>query len=242
MMGLLVILPVAFVVGHVLGREAVWNHRTGELFSPLTNWVSDYAYRSPAWPWFIACMDLFALVLAALSYRVFARLKGPRAVVWLMAILLAYASLKLVEVAVFPVKPPEVTVEELQARLDRGVFEQIRDEIEDVYREVRGQVAPERNSAWDVVRVFQSNMGHMIGIRGVIVAVVLTMALGVALPLGRRWQVLSVLLLAATLAAIFHSRGENYGLYQRLAFFSIYLWMWLATLTWFRPSGRAGRV
>lgn len=235
-MGLLVVLPVTFVVGHVLGRGAIWNHETGELFSPLTNWVSDYAYRSPAWPWFIACMDIFAVILAALSYRVFTQMKNRRVVVWVMTVLLAYGSLKLVEVAVFPVKPPEVTVEELQARLDRGVFEQLRDEVEDIYRGVRGRVAPEEESAWDVVRVFQSNAGHMIGIRGVLGAILLTMLIGLALPLGRRWQVLSALLFAGALVAIYHARGEYHGLYQRLAFLAVYLWMWLATVTWFRPA------
>jgi len=234
MIGLLVALPVVFVMGHVLGSGVIWNHETGEHFSPLTNWVSDYAYRSPAWPWFIACMDLFAVALAVLSYRVFTRVRDRRPLVWLMTTLLAYGSLKLVEVAVFPVKPPEVTVEELQARLDRGVFEQLRDELEDAYYGVRGRVVPEEESAWDVVRVFQSNTGHMIGIRGVLAAVLLTMAIGIALPLGRRWQVLSAVLIVAALLAIYHARGEYHGLYQRLAFLAIYLWMWLATLTWFR--------
>lgn len=236
MIGLLVVLPVVFVLGHVLGSGAVWNHETGELFSPLTNWVSDYAYRSPAWLWFIACMDLFAVALAVLSYRVFTWVRDRRLVVWLMTTLLAYGSLKLVEVAVFPVKPPEVTVEELQARLDRGVFEQLRDQLEDAYHGVRGRVAPEQESAWDVVWVFQSNAGHMIGIRGVLAAVLLTMAIGIALPLGRRWQVLSAVLIVGALVAIYHARGEHHGLHQRLAFLAIYLWMWLATVTWFRPS------
>lgn len=239
---LLVVLLLAFVIGHLLGRGAVWNHETGQLFSPLKNWVSDYAYRSPAWPWFIACMDLFAVILAVLSFRVFTQTKNRRVVIWLMTVLLAYGSLKLVEVAVFPVKPPEVTVEELQQRLDRGVFEQLGDEIKDTYRGVRGRVAPEQESAWDVVRVFQSNAGHMIGIRGALASVLLAMSLGIVLPLGRRWQLLSALLVVAALVAIYQARGEHFGLYQRLAFLAIYLWMWLATMTWFRPGGIARRT
>lgn len=227
----LVLLPIAFLVGHLLSRGVVWNHSTGETFSPLTNWISDYAYRSPAWPWFIACMVAFAVVLGLLSWRIFRTGTQSSVVVWLVSLLLGYGALKLVEVAVFPVKPPEVTVEELQGRLDRSVWEQVRDEVVDTYYGIRGRATGEARSASEVIRAFEGNTAHLTGIRGGLFAVLGAMAFGVLLPFGARWRVVSSLLWVGAMLAIANLRGTDYGLYQRLAYWVQAPGAWLTTST-----------
>ncbi|BCX47187.1 hypothetical protein HAHE_10950 [Haloferula helveola] len=232
--GLLVVMLAVFVLGHVWSAGAVWNHLTGEIFSPWRNWVSDYAYRSPAWPIFVGCMYGFAIVLAAVSLKVFGRSRGAGLIAWLMTLLLGYAALKLVEVAAFPVKPPEVSIEELQSRMDESSWQRFKGEMLEIYRGLRGHASPRRGSAWETVAAFESNTGHYIGIRAGMGAMLAAIALGILLPFGARWRLGTAVCLGIAVAGAWCTRFELHGLFQRVAFLGIYLWMWLGVVTLFR--------
>jgi len=239
LMALVLVLPVGFVAGHLLSAGAVWNHATGEGFSPWRNWVSDYAYRSPAWPLFVGCMHGFAILLAAVSLRVFRIRRGPLVASWLTAVLLGYGALKLVEVALFPVKPPEVRIEELQARMDRSSWERVKEEAVGAYRRARGWEAPRRDSAAEVVAAFESNTGHLIGIRAGMAGVLAAMGLALLMPCGGPWRIGTACCLGVALVGGWLAQGELRGLFQRLAFVGIYGWLALAVVSLFREE-RAG--
>lgn len=222
---LVILLPVVFVAGHVMSAGAVWNHLTGEAFSPSRNWISDYAYRSSAWPMFIGCMYGLAALLGAVSLRVARLRKGNVVVAWLMSLMLGYGALKLVEVALFPVKPPEVRIEELQSRMDRSSWQRLREEAVDVYRHFRGWERPGPDSAAEVVAAFESNTGHLIGIRAGMAGILAAMALGILMPFGRGWRFATVACLGVALAGALLAGGEWRGLFQRIAFAGVYAWL-----------------
>ena len=84
-----------FILGHIWTAGTMWNYMTKARFSPWTNYVSDYAYRSPVWGIFVGCMYGLAALLGALSLSIALGNPRRRVLAWLCCSLLAYASLKL---------------------------------------------------------------------------------------------------------------------------------------------------
>ena len=239
---LLVLLLVVFVAGHMVSSGEVWNHMTGERFSPWRNYVSDYAYRSSAWPMFVGCIYGLGIILGVLSWSLFASSPGNRMVIWLMTGLLAYSGLKLVEVAMFPVKPPEVSVEEFQSRLDKNSWERLKVDVWQLWEGSRGRPVPEEEAAWELVEAFGNNAGHLIGIRGAMLAIAAAMFLGLMLRLGnrRRWTVVCLISLALVISGMVGIGHGLNGLWQRIAFSGIYIWLWTMVLSLCRVDSAKG--
>ncbi len=229
---ILLLLPVALFLGHWWTRGTIWNHVTHTPFSPWKNYLSDYAYRSPVWGIFVGSMWAFAAVLGTCSLRFF-RWSGKRDwLAWPLCVLLGYASLKLVEVAVFPVKAPEVTIEELQLQMDKSTWSRLKDDVYRAYLKLRAGKIHKPKDAWSVVEAFQSNSQHLTGIRPAMIAVAMSMVLSwvmaPALFLSRRRRWLSVaalglVIVSAPSLAVF---GAKVGLGQKVGFVGVYLWMW----------------
>lgn len=91
------LLPPLMIYGHLRAIGATWNYAERTTFSPVTNYVSDYAYRSPAWWAIVACIYGFAFVLGFISWHAASR---PRTLVsWVVAAAAAIAMFKMTEVA-----------------------------------------------------------------------------------------------------------------------------------------------
>jgi hypothetical protein len=230
---LLVALPAAFVAGHAFTAGTTWNHATGAAFSPWANYVSDYAYRSPVWWLFVGCMYALALLLGLLSLASALRPGGRPVLAWLCSSLLAFAGLKLCEVALFPVKPPEITVEQLQARMDASTWQRLKDEIHRAGLSLRGGAPGREPTVMDLVAAHESNANHLLGITPAMAAIFVTMLL---LPLQHpaRWRSPGrrLLLALALLMTVMATPGTGWfgaqvGLAQRLGFLGVYLWLWL---------------
>jgi len=237
---LLVLMLVAFVSGHFASSGKVWNHITGETFSPWRNYVSDYAYRSPVWPIFVGCIYSMGAVLGALSWRLFVLRPGIPLVVWLMSALLGYSGLKLIEVAIFPVKPPEVSAEELQSRLDKSSWERLKKEVWSAWEGSQGRPVPDGDRAWEVVDAFGRNAGHLSGIRGAMLALAIAITLGTTLKVKNRlqWIAVSLAALSMVIAGTLGIGHGMSGLWQRIAFVGIYLWLWLGVMSFFSKDAR----
>ena len=234
-MALLVLMLVAFVVGHFASSGEIWNHATGELFSPLENYVSDYAYRSSAWPLFVGCIYSMGVILGVMSWRFFSMSPEPTPMAWMTSVLLAYSGLKFVEVAVYPVKPPEVSAEGLQSRMDKSSWERLKTEVWQAWEKTHGRPMPEGDRAWDVVNAFGMNTGHLSGIRGALLAMAVAISLATTMKMGkrRRWIGVSLGALSLIVAGMVGVGHELSGLWQRIAFMGVYLWLWLGAISLF---------
>lgn len=242
---ILLALLTAFILGHIWTAEATWNHLTKARFNPWTNYVSDYAYRSPVWGVFVGCMYGLAALLGALSLSIALWSSNRRVLAWLCCSLLAYASFKLCEVAVYPVKPPEITAEQIQSRLDESAWQRFKHDIYKTGVSITGGDVGRTTSVHEAILAYQTNANHQLGITPVMIAIFASMFLCPFLnPDGwkspRMIGLLIVALLLMTCASP-HLRlfGDRVGLAQRVGFLGVYLWLWL---NWFvvfgKPVGR----
>lgn len=229
----LVFLLAIFILGHVWTSGTIWNHITGVRFSPWRNYVSDYAYRSPVWGLFVACMYGLAALLGALSAFIALGTSRRRVLSWLCCSLLAYAALKLCEVAIYPVKPPEITAEQIQSRLDKTSWKRMNDELYGLgYRVVTGK-ALRRYSVQQAISGFESNANHLLGITPAMVTIFASMLLCPFIE-PARWKsplrigmLVLALLLTVCASPALTLFGDKVGLAQRTGFVGIYLWLWL---------------
>lgn len=229
----LVLLLGIFILGHVWTAGTVWNHVTGARFSPWMNYVSDYAYRSPVWGMFVGCMYGFAALLGALSLVIALGTSRRRVLAWLCSSLLAYAALKLCEVATYPVKPPEITAEQIQSRMDQSSWNRLSEELHRVGTRITGGQVASPASVQEAISGFESNANHLLGITPAMMMIFAAMILCPFLDPSRWSSPLKIGLLAAalllTLAATPSLRlfGQNVGLGQRVGFLGVYLWLWM---------------
>jgi hypothetical protein len=229
----LVLLPALFILGHVWTAGTVWNHVTGARFSPWTNYVSDYAYRSPAWGMFVGCMYGLAALLGSLSLVIALGTSRRRALAWLCSSLLAYAALKLCEVAIYPVKPPEITAEQIQSRMDQSSWNRLSEEFRRVGTRITGGHVGSPASVQEAISGFESNANHLLGITPAMMMIFAAMILCPVLDPSRWSSPLKIGMLAAalllTLAATPSLRlfEQKVGLGQRVGFLGVYLWLWM---------------
>lgn len=241
----LLLMPLLMVYGHVRAIGWTWNYATHAKFSPVTNYVSDYAYRSPAWWAIVACIYSFAFVLGYISWNA---AKQPRtAVSWLVVAASAIAMFKLTEVAFYPVKYPEVTQVRLQEELGKSVLEKSREDLWRVWMNVRGKPMPPGVNVDEYLKTHQSDRLHLGGIKPAWFLIVVTMVgsffmwrSGASSP--RRWWLVHGLIVgllaASTLGASW--RFEWVGLFQRISFVAVYIWMWLIVLAIDREGWTSG--
>ncbi|RYD49081.1 MAG: DUF998 domain-containing protein [Verrucomicrobiaceae bacterium] len=238
----LVVLLVVFILGHVWTAGTIWNHVTGARFSPWTNYVSDYAYRSPVWCIFVGCMYGLAAILAGLSLSTAFGRSNRRFLAWLYCSLLAYSALKLCEVALFPVKPPEVTAEEIQSRLDASSWQRLKDELYGAGIKITGGQVGRSTSAQEAIWGFQSNANHLLGITPAMLMIFVSMVLCPFLE-PAKWKspatlglLIVALLLVVGASPGLRTFGDKVGLAQRVGFVGVYLWLWLNWVVVFRNS------
>jgi hypothetical protein len=240
----LALLLILFIFGHIWTAGTVWNNVTGARFSPWTNYVSDYAYRSPVWSMFVSCMYGLAALLGALSLVIALGASRRRVLAWLCSSLLAYAALKLCEVAIYPVKPPEITAEQIQSRMDKTSWNRLSEELHRIGTRITGGQVSSPASVQEAINGFQSNANHLLGITPAMMTIFAAMVLCPFLDPARWRSPLKVTLLIAalllTLAATPSLRlfGQNLGLGQRVGFTGVYLWLWLAWLVTFGTQRR----
>lgn len=237
-------IPFVLALGHWRTRDTLWLYNPPKKFSFLTNYISDYAYRSPAWFLFIGSMYAFGFVLLILSIRFFLWNRRRMIVPWLLSLLLGYAGLKLVEVASFPVKAPEVRIEQIQKEMDKGSWERFKDSAYEAYRKARGRPVKKTKAA-TVVEMFESNSKHILGIAPAMIAICMAMVLSLLLA-PKEWKSLNCRIgLVVSFGLVIVSWpylglfGGWVGLAQRLGFLGVYIWMWLVIAIFFkREAGR----
>jgi hypothetical protein len=217
---------VAFVAGHFLSTGTTWNFSDGKAFNPWNNYVSDYAYRSPVWWLFTGCMLAFAAVQAWFAWRVFES-STHTAREFLVVSCFAFGALSMIEVAVFPVKPPEISLEELQARMDAGAWDRLWTSLKGIFHQ-----ATER-SAHEVFAAFSGDKAHFLAITRSMAALLLGMAASLLLGQCRhgRVAILSLLVVALAAQAVAMVTGRQWlpGLWQRVGFLAVFWWMLVMT-------------
>ncbi|WP_170157370.1 DUF998 domain-containing protein [Roseimicrobium gellanilyticum] len=213
---------MAFLAGHLLSAGTTWNFSDGKTLNPWDNYVSDYAYRSPVWWLFTGCMLAFAVVQAWFAWRIFSS-STHSAKEFLVVSCFAFGALSMIEVAVFPVKPPEISLEELQARMDAGAWDRLWASMKGVFHQ-----ATER-SAHEVFTAFSGDRAHFLAITRSMAALLLGMAASLLLDQCRRGRgailVLIVVALAAQVVAMVTGRQWLPGLWQRVGFLAVFGWM-----------------
>jgi len=236
----LLLLPIAMFLGHWWTGGAIWNHMTHTPFSPWKNYVSDYAYRSPVWPIFVGCMYAFAIILVGFSLKLFHWSGRWRFLAWLLCLSLGYSGLKLVEVAISPVKSPEVTIEELQSRMDPSLWKLLKDDAFMKWQKINGVPTPKQNTPSIVVEAFVSNAKHLIGIEPAMFAIAFSIVFCWILDprtwlRDSRWR-LSVTAFALVVVALpqFQIFSSYVGLGQRIGFLGVYIWMWQMLTAFFK--------
>lgn len=232
---LLCALPIAMLCGHLLAIGRVWNHATKEKFNPLTNYISDYAYRSPGWWAVIACIHGFALFFLYFSWVTAGKKRSPAS--WLVVAAASVVAFQLFEVAVYPVRSPELAISRLQRELDKGSFERAKDEIWRITLEARGRRVPSNAPVWTYVNSHGRDRLHVGGIQPTkyLLVVVIGISFFLWLPAhGERkrwiaWHVAALAVFAVAFATA-HWKPEWPGLTQRTIYVGVYLWMWLVHL------------
>ena len=223
------------IYGHVRAIGTVWNHATGATFNPITNYVSDYAYRSPAWWAVVACIYGFAFVLGFISWHAANR---PRTIVsWVVAAAAAIAMFKMSEVARYPVASPEVTITRLQEELHKGPIKKSGEEIRRAYLKVTGQPVPRGVTVQEFAESEKSNRLHLGGIEPATVLIIVAMAgaffiwRGNASSKGRWWWLHGIVALLLLIPLLGQTIWPQWpGLFQRISFVGMYVWMWLIVL------------
>jgi hypothetical protein len=227
---------VAFVAGHFLSAGTTWNFSDGKTFNPWDNYVSDYAYRSPVWWLFASCMLAFATVQAWFAWRIFGS-STRRSKEFFAISCFAFGALSMIEVAVFPVKPPEVSLEELQARMDAGAWDRLWASMKGIFHQ------PTDRSAHDVFAALSGDRAHFLAITRSMAALLLGMAASLLLDQCRRGRVailsLLVIALAAQMASMATGRQWLPGLWQRVGFLAVFGWMLVMWRLLFRTRPQA---
>lgn len=231
----LLLLPPLMVYGHIRAIGAVWNHATKATFNPVTNYVSDYAYRSPAWWAIVVCIYGFAFVLGFISWHAANR---PRTIVsWMITAATAIAMFKMCEVASYPVASPEVTYTRLQEELNKGPFKKAGDDFWRAYLKIKGEPVPKGVTLDEFVKNQQSNRLHLGGIEPATWLILVAIAGSFliwrehASSEERWWKahgIVALLLVISFLGNLW--KPEWPGLFQRISFAGMYVWMWLIVL------------
>lgn len=229
---LLVLTLTSFVVGHWWAHGAVWNYQTNDLFDPLDNYVSDYAYRSPCWFLFVGCMYSFALVMGSFAFLLYFYAKRSWRVL-VAVICLGYAALSMIEVSVFPVKPPEIGIEEIQTRMDASHWQKLKADIKSWF------VDRPNLTAYEMVGMLSGNQAHITAITRSMSALFLAMLASLLLPMSSgRWR-LGLCLLAALIAQSISIVTHHHwmpGLWQRIGFMAVFAWMFLMVRLLSQPA------
>lgn len=162
----------------------------------------------------------------------------PRTVLsWLVAAASAITMFKMGEVAVFPVRSPEVMIERLQQELNKGPLDKVKDGIWHTTLEVTGNRVPPNMTAEQFIKTHQSDRLHLGGIGPAWFLILITMSGSFVLwyrhaASTRRWWLMhgaiAGLLCLATRGASW--KPDWVGLFQRLSFLAVYLWMWTVFL------------
>ncbi|MCP5532242.1 MAG: hypothetical protein H7A49_09990 [Akkermansiaceae bacterium] len=229
---LLLALPILMVYGHLRAIGVVWNHATGQTFSPLVNHISDYAYRSPAWWAVVACIHGFSLFFAWLSWRATGK---PRSIVsWVVMAAAAIIMFQLHQVAVHPVRSPELTIRRLQSELDKGPIDKAKDRIWRIALETTGHHVPADVPVATYVANHQRDRLHLAGIRPTRYLILVTMGgsllLWMPVPGSRgHWWIAHAAVLAGIIlaAAVAWWKPGWPGLSQRILYAVVYGWMWI---------------
>lgn len=226
LLGILAGTFVTFLTGHLLSEGAVWNFNGGKTFNPWDNYVSDYAYRSPVWWMFAGCMIAFAVVQAWFAWRIFVS-ANHSAKEFVAIACFAFGALNMIEVAMFPVKPPEISLEELQARMDAGAWDRLWASTKGIFRQST------EHSVFEVFAAFSGDKAHFLAITRSMVALLLGMAASLILDQcrgGRAWIfLLLAIAMGAQVVAMATGRQWLPGLWQRVGFLAVFGWMLVMT-------------
>lgn len=228
---LLVLLPVLMIYGHLRSVGAVWNHVTKATFNPVTNYVSDYAYRCPAWWAIVACIHLFGLFFGYVSWQAMNRKRSFLS--WVVVIGAAITMYQLEVVAFYPVKSPELSISRLESELNKGPLDKLEELVWRKVLELTGNQVPKSVPLSTYVAQFQSDRMHLGGIEPAWLLMIVTMGGSFfvwrkhgASPAG--WRKAHALVAALILTALIGiwRKPEWVGLFQRLSFVAVYVWMW----------------
>jgi hypothetical protein len=184
---------------------------------------------------FTSCMMAFAVVQVSFAWRIFS--SATHSVKEFLAIsCFAFGALSMIEVAVFPVKPPEISLEELQARMDAGAWERLWASMKGIFH--RGA----EHSAHEVFAAFSGDKAHFLAITRSMAALLLGMAASLLLDQCRRGRVAILLLLVIALATqvLAMATGRQWvpGLWQRGGFLAVFGWMLVMQQLLFHPRSQ----
>jgi uncharacterized membrane protein YhaH (DUF805 family) len=141
---------------------------------------------------------------------------------------------KLTEVAIYPVKSPEVTETLMQEKLNENGLERTKEDIWRLWLTLRGREIPQGLSINDFLATYQSDRLHLGGIKPAWLLIVVTMvgafrlwaSTGVARSRWIGFHAMVVLLFAVAVVGT-KLQPEWFGLFQRISFVGVYAWMWL---------------
>ncbi len=232
--GVLMLIPVLFVVAHIAADGEPWNFATGEKFNPMSNVVSSYAWRSPAgWAMvacMVACMVGFAWVMGFVSWH--SAKRGPGFLAWFTALVAAIAMVKMLEVAWYPFKPSRETFHEIQQVSASGPTPEMKQKMWKGGLYAMGVPRPEWVRSPEYLASLRSHWLHQHAIGAAQVMVMLTIMVAKFLwkrPEGGNafWEcanwVVMLWLVAGILGALL--LPDLNGVSQRVMYFGFYLWM-----------------
>ncbi|MCB1130197.1 MAG: hypothetical protein KDN05_03650 [Verrucomicrobiae bacterium] len=229
---LLLALPILMVYGHLRAIGVVWNHATGQTFSPLANHISDYAYRCPAWWAVVACIHAFSLFFAWLSWR--AAGKRRSIVSWAVVASAAITMFQLHQVAVNPVRSPELTIRHLQEELNKGPVDKAKEQIWRIALKATGHEIPPGVPVRTYVANYERDRLHVAGIRPASYLLIVAFVGSYSLwkPQGgeiKKWRIRHALVVAVILVALGFSVWVPAwpGLSQRIMYLGVYVWFWV---------------
>lgn len=228
--GVLILIPVLFVVAHIAADGAACNYATGEKFSPLFTIVSLYAWRSPAGWAMVGCMMGFAFVMGFVSWH--AMKLGPGLLAWFTAVVAAIAMVKMLEVAWVPIKPDRETFSLIQMEIARQPTHETKVEIWSGGLNALDLPLPEGATSPAYFKSLRAHWIHQHAIGGAQYLILVTI-MGAACLWESRGRVRRFWSWAQCVVLIWMGAGilgrdwlpEFNGLTQRFTYVGIYIWM-----------------
>lgn len=228
----LILMPVLFVIGHVAADGEISNYATGWRFDPIFDLVSSYAWRSPAGWAIVACMMGFSFVLGFISWH--ASKRGPGFLAWFTAVVAAVAMVRMLDVAWYPMMPSQDVFGRIQREIEKAPIEKKADAVCRIARNITGADGGWRTNSPEYLKSLRSYWLHDQGNFDVQRLILVTMAgalflwrrpqAGPDLWLRANWGALIWIAIGVVGSAVVPGYG---GLFQRVAFFGVYLWMWI---------------
>ena len=241
------LIPVLFAVAHIAADGEPWNFATGETFSPVSNVVSSYAWRSPAGWAMVACMVGFALVMGFVSWH--SAKRGPGFLAWFTAVVAAVAMVKMLEVAWYPFKPSRETFHEIQQDSVSGPTLEMKQKMWKGGLNAMGVPRPEWVRSPEYLASLRCHWLHQHAIGAAQVWILLTVMVAKFLwkrPEGGNgfWEcanwVVMLWLVAGILGALL--LPDLNGVSQRVMYFGFYLWMLIVVRQIQRQRGQSPTV